>query len=265
MMANKTTAPDGRVVTEVSLGVLIDRQQGVYLMGSRPEGKPYAGFWEFPGGKLEVGETAEQALKREFKEELGLTLTDITPWFVLEHSYEHAYVRLHYHRVWAWEGLPQSLEKQDFAWFDLGKYRSDIRMLPMNDLVVRRMTVPEVLFCVKNPQKTLEEGAFQPPEGIRSGLLLPTNQEENDDCRLALQKLSQRLALEIYSPQPDGATADEVNADGFQQSLFTVMSEKEARKVFENNLNRCPVMVEAELKDRLAWINTGAHGVCVHI
>lgn len=62
-----------REVTEVAVGVLIDKE-GRFLMASRPQGKPYAGWWEFPGGKLEVGETVLEALRREYAEELGVTV-----------------------------------------------------------------------------------------------------------------------------------------------------------------------------------------------
>ena len=62
-----------RPVTEVAVGVLIDAS-GAFLLTSRPPGKVYAGFWEFPGGKLEPGETVEQALRRELEEEIGLTI-----------------------------------------------------------------------------------------------------------------------------------------------------------------------------------------------
>ena len=92
--------PD-RPVTEVAVAVVIDPQSGKFLLGSRPEGKPYAGYWEFPGGKLEKGESVHEALVRELREELDLTITDSVPWFVMEHDYPHAYVRLHFRRSWA--------------------------------------------------------------------------------------------------------------------------------------------------------------------
>ena len=78
-------------IIEVACGVLI-REDGAVLIGSRPEGKPYAGYWEFPGGKLEDGETVGDALKREFREELDMTVNSSFPWFVTEHRYEHGHV-----------------------------------------------------------------------------------------------------------------------------------------------------------------------------
>ena len=72
-----------REVTEVAVGVLIDKE-GRFLMASRPQGKPYAGWWEFPGGKLEAGEAVTEALSREYAEELGVKVKKATPWFVFE-------------------------------------------------------------------------------------------------------------------------------------------------------------------------------------
>ena len=68
-----------RTPVDVAVGVLIDAQ-GRFLMTSRPEGKVYAGYWEFPGGKFEAGESGEQALRRELHEELGITIGASHPW-----------------------------------------------------------------------------------------------------------------------------------------------------------------------------------------
>src|ERR1700731_641419 len=90
-----------RPVTEVAVGVLIDAQ-GRFLLAQRPPGKPYAGYWEFPGGKLEKGETVEAALARELHEELGIEIGGSEAWRVLEHDYPHAYVRLYFHKIRVW-------------------------------------------------------------------------------------------------------------------------------------------------------------------
>jgi len=104
-----------RPVTEVAVGVMV-RPDGSYLLAQRPEGKPYAGYWEFPGGKLERGESVEAALVRELDEELGVTVTAIERWRTLEHDYPHAYVRLFFCKVTAWQGVPVGREGQAFAW-----------------------------------------------------------------------------------------------------------------------------------------------------
>jgi 8-oxo-dGTP diphosphatase len=101
--------------TEVAVGVLI-REDGAALFGQRPADKPYGGWWEFPGGKLEVGETVEQALKRELFEELDIEVQLSVPWVVRVFKYPHAHVRLHFQKVLRWQGEPQSKEKQALHW-----------------------------------------------------------------------------------------------------------------------------------------------------
>ena len=98
------------------MGVLIRESDGALLITSRPAGKPRAGWWEFPGGKLEAGETVEQALRRELQEELGITITNCILWKVTEHDYSHALVRLHWCKVWAWSGDFEMREGQTMAW-----------------------------------------------------------------------------------------------------------------------------------------------------
>ena len=100
---------------DVAVGVLIDAQ-GRFLLTSRPDGKVYAGYWEFPGGKFEPGETVEQALRRELHEELGITIGAIEPWHVELVDYPHARVRLHFGKVFQWSGEFQMREQQAMAW-----------------------------------------------------------------------------------------------------------------------------------------------------
>ena len=100
---------------DVAVGILI-RPNGDILLAQRPPGKPYAGYWEFPGGKVEPGEGILAALKREFMEELGVDIVSAEPWCGVEHVYEHAHVRLHFYLSRQWRGDPKSLEAQAFAW-----------------------------------------------------------------------------------------------------------------------------------------------------
>ncbi|GGY03753.1 NUDIX domain-containing protein [Massilia dura] len=100
---------------DVAVGILM-KPNGDVLLGQRPAGKPYAGYWEFPGGKVDPGETILAALKREFMEELGIEVIAADEWCGVEHVYEHAHVRLHFFISRAWRGEPQSLEGQAFAW-----------------------------------------------------------------------------------------------------------------------------------------------------
>jgi 8-oxo-dGTP diphosphatase len=105
--------------TEVAVGILIRDADGALLLSTRPAGKPYAGYWEFPGGKIEQGESVEQALRRELEEELGITISGAEVWKVTEHDYPHALVRLHWCKVRAWEGAFEMREGQAMCWQQL--------------------------------------------------------------------------------------------------------------------------------------------------
>lgn len=104
-----------RTPVDVAVGVLIDAD-GRFLLTSRPEGKVYAGYWEYPGGKLEVGESVEQALRRELHEELGITIGEAHPWRIELMDYPHARVRLHFCKVYDWQGEFEMREQQSMAW-----------------------------------------------------------------------------------------------------------------------------------------------------
>ena len=108
-----------RPILEVAVGILLKEGREV-LMAKRPEGKPYAGYWEFPGGKLESKESVASALYRELKEELGVVISlnpnDFAELTILEHDYPHAYVRLHVCLVKQWQGEPIGLENQELNW-----------------------------------------------------------------------------------------------------------------------------------------------------
>jgi 8-oxo-dGTP diphosphatase len=100
---------------DVAVGVLIDAE-GRFLLTSRPPGKVYADHWEFPGGKLEAGETVEAALARELHEELGITIDGAERWKIELMDYPHARVRLHFCKVRRWSGDFEMREGQQMAW-----------------------------------------------------------------------------------------------------------------------------------------------------
>ena len=114
----QAAAPATRRPVDVAVGVLVDGQ-GRFLLTSRPAGKVYAGYWEFPGGKLEPGESVEQALRRELNEELGITIGAVHPWHVELVDYPHARVRLHFCKVFEWAGQFEMRERQAMAWEEL--------------------------------------------------------------------------------------------------------------------------------------------------
>jgi len=129
-------------IVEASAAVIL-RADGHFLLGQRPAGKPYAGYWEFPGGKIEPGETAAQALVRELHEELGIAVERCTPWITREFVYPHAHVRLHFFRVEGWRGDIQKIHHDALVWKTADTI--DIApMLPANLAVLRGLTLPAV-------------------------------------------------------------------------------------------------------------------------
>ena len=129
-------------ITEVAAAVI--ERAGEFLLAQRPEGKPYPGYWEFPGGKIEPGEDAREALARELREELGIVVREATPWITRVYAYTHATVRLHFFRVVSWDGEPQPLEDQAIRWQIVGA--TDVSpMLPANAPVLAALALPAVM------------------------------------------------------------------------------------------------------------------------
>lgn len=133
-------AETDRVPVEVAVGVLIERdaagRETRFLMTSRPPGKVYEDHWEFPGGKVEQGETIEQALRRELVEELGITIGQAHPWQTEVMDYPHAKVRLNFCKVYDWTGELDMREGQQMAW----------QSLPVEVVPVLPGTVPVLLW-----------------------------------------------------------------------------------------------------------------------
>jgi 8-oxo-dGTP diphosphatase len=107
-----------RVPVDVAVGVLIN-ERDQFLLTSRPVGKVFEGYWEFPGGKLEPGESVEEALRRELHEELGIAIGQAHPWKIELMDYPHARVRLHFCKVFEWSGAFEMRERQQMAWESL--------------------------------------------------------------------------------------------------------------------------------------------------
>jgi 8-oxo-dGTP diphosphatase len=105
-------------LVDVAVGILL-KADGSFLMTSRPSGKVYANYWEFPGGKLEQGESVADALVRELQEEIGIRATGIAAWRQEKVDYPHALVLLHFCKVTAWDGELQMREGQQYRWQQL--------------------------------------------------------------------------------------------------------------------------------------------------
>jgi 8-oxo-dGTP diphosphatase len=148
-------------ITHVAAGVII-RPDGSFLLAQRPEGKPYPGYWEFPGGKIEPDETPAQAISRELKEELNINVHEATPWIVRKHVYTHATVLLRFFRITKWSGEPQGLEGQAFTWQQI--HQLDVApMLPANAPIFRGLQTPTTML-ISNIAEEGEDAWFSRAE-----------------------------------------------------------------------------------------------------
>jgi len=127
---------------DVAAAVIRD-DQGRVLINQRPPGKPMAGKWEFPGGKINAGETVRQALARELHEELGIELAQDRPLIEVSHDYGERRVNLHVREVLAYSGVPEGLEDQPLQWID-ARALADVDLLAANTPIVRAVQLPRV-------------------------------------------------------------------------------------------------------------------------
>ncbi len=127
---------------EVVAAVIL-RPDGSFLLAQRPAGKAYAGYWEFPGGKVESGEDLRLALERELREEIGITVERAYPWITRCFDYPHASVRLKFFRVSRWHGKPHGHENQELNW-QRAEAPSVNPLLPANGPILRALQLPPV-------------------------------------------------------------------------------------------------------------------------
>lgn len=128
------------------VAAIIENTDGTLLIAERPPGKHAAGLWEFPGGKVEAGESEFAALRREFEEELGIHIKAARVWLTKIHDYEHARVHLRFWRVEAdgWAGEIQAREGQKWSWQRAGDFTVS-PMLPANGELLAALAVPTEL------------------------------------------------------------------------------------------------------------------------
>ncbi|MDR3299858.1 MAG: Nudix family hydrolase [Candidatus Accumulibacter sp.] len=133
-------------VVDVAAGVLLRGAAGgsEYLLAQRPPDKVYAGYWEFPGGKVEPGESLRAALTRELREELGIAVTAATPWLCREFTYPHARVRLKFFRVTGWLGEIDTREHSGAVWTRLDETPAAAPLLPTNSPILRALALPGI-------------------------------------------------------------------------------------------------------------------------
>ena len=196
------------------------RPDGTFLLAQRPPGKIWAGYWEFPGGKIEPGETPYHALVRELHEELGITVQTAYPWVTRVFTYPHATVRLNFFRVTAWGGELHPHEGQKFSWQRVPDI-SVAPVLPANAPILRALALP-VLYAISNAGELgVEEFLRRMETALHNGLRLVQLREKNLS-RGELRNLALRVVALAHAYgamvllNGDVALAQEVDADGVQ-------------------------------------------------
>lgn len=198
----------------------MQRPDNAFLLAQRPPGKIWAGYWEFPGGKIEIGETPYHALVRELREELGIEVQTACPWVTREFVYPHAKVRLNFFRVTEWKGEPHPHEGQKFSWQHASKV-SVTPVLPANIPILRALELPEV-YAISNVLELGEQEFMRRLEiALKNGLRLVQLREKHL-ARAALRELAKSMLLLMrrYDARlilnADIELAGEIGADGVQ-------------------------------------------------
>ncbi len=202
---------------DVAVAVLI-RSDGRVLLGQRPEGKVYAGYWEFPGGKVEPRERIEDALAREIHEELAVDIERTYPWITQAFVYPHATVRLHFYRILAWRGEPHASVHQALAW-ERPESVSVEPLLPANGPVLKALALPQQ-YAISQAEELgvevfLERLRVRLAEGLRLVQLREPGFSSAQMASLAARVLAlARPAGARVLVNSDIALAQEVGADG---------------------------------------------------
>ncbi|MCR4305385.1 MAG: Nudix family hydrolase [Gallionella sp.] len=219
-------------IVEVAAAVL-QRPDNSFLLAQRPPDKIWPGYWEFPGGKIEPGETPYHALARELHEELGITVTTAYPWVTRVFTYPHATVRLNFFRVTAWTGELHPHEGQELAWQPspsptLPRWERGLSggisvapVLPANEPILRALKLP-ALYAISNARELGEEEFMRRLDAALHNGLQMVQLREKDYSREALRALALKLLPLLRRRDArliinaDIELAREVGADGVQ-------------------------------------------------
>jgi len=234
-------------IVEVAAAVMLRADGREFLLAQRPEGKVYAGYWEFPGGKLEAGESVRTALIRELQEELGITVTACTPWLTRQFTYPHATVRLHFWRVTAWEGeigITAPLEHSAVDWLECGKAPHVAPILPANDPILKALATPTTMAITMAEEEGVERTLERLETALQNGLRLIQVRDKSWPLakRLWLAETVVRLAHEhsaLVVINDSAEIAQRVGADGLHLSAA--------------NLASCP------LRPDFPWVGASCH------
>ncbi|MEI7842262.1 MAG: Nudix family hydrolase [Gallionellaceae bacterium] len=218
-------------VVQVAAAVL-QRPDGSFLLAQRPADKIWAGYWEFPGGKVEMGETVRDALVRELREELGVEVLTCYPWLTRVFTYPHATVQLNFFRVTEWRGVLHPHEGQQFSWQATGAVLVD-PILPANAPILRALELP-ALYAISNAAELgVEVFLANLKINLDNGLRLIQLREKNL-AAADLRELAKQVVTLAHAHgarvllNGDVALVNEVGADGVQLtgSQLTALRER---------------------------------------
>ena len=204
-------------ITSVAAAV-IERPDGSFLLGQRAPDTVYSGYWEFPGGKIEAGETPRQALDRELQEELGIGVRKAYPWLLREHRYAHAHVQLHFFRVVEWVGEPRDRVHSALSWQQPGA-TCVAPMLPANAPILKALTLPTIYAITRAGECGIEPQLRALDEALARGVRLVQVREPllAADARAAFARAVCRRCQAVGGRvllNGDVALARDVGADG---------------------------------------------------
>lgn len=241
-------------VLEVAVAI-IQRPDGEFLLAERPAGKPYAGWWEFPGGKIETGESPYHALVRELHEELGIDVDVAHPWLTRVYTYPHATVRLHFFRVVSWHGDPHGKESQRLSW----QYPDAVAVtpvLPANGPILRALELPPVYAITHAAELGAEVFFERMMVALQQGIKLIQVREKSMDAP-TLRAFASEVVRRAHAHgarvvmNGDAALAKEIGADGVQLNstqLMGLAARPEMELVSASCHNRAELGRAAELE-----------------
>ena len=242
--------PDTSRIIDVAVGVIL-RQDGKVLLGDRPMEKPWPGWWELPGGKIEPGESVIEALRRELREELGISVTQARPWVTYIHHYPTTTVRLAFCQVTGWHGEPRGLEGQHLTWADPIMAPEQFKLLPATLPPLQWLQLPDLylISSAGSPEmfpdfmdklrNSLAQGVRlvqwrEPawPDGPDTDSLHEAMREALACCHAA----SARMLINSAHPkswwqEADGVHLRALDARAFQQSAISPLPDKTGKYI----------------------------------
>ncbi len=235
-------------VIEVAAAVILRADGSEFLLAQRPAGKVYAGYWEFPGGKVEAGETVRAALLRELREELGISVSACSPWLTRVFTYPHATVRLNFWRVTAWAGeigISAPLEHDAVDWQKCGKSASVTPILPANAPILKALALPATMAITMGESEGVERQLERLEEALDTGLRLIQVRDKG-------WPFAQRLWF-----------AEAVRRIAGQRGALVLINDDEdiARRIGADGLHLSAAGLAACLqRPDFAWVGASCHG-----